>query len=697
DVEILWPGALIQGKTHKDPVGSLRGLVIEERDSINVSIPGLPTGDNFRRVKPNQATVGSAIGEMIGNATAEGLSTPSTISFSMESYYSEKQMALTMGLSGKYLGYSGSASGSINRNQSENTITVQFYQKMFEVVVEPPQTPARFFSEDFTQAKLQEQIGLGRMGGDNLPVYVSNIVYGRMMMFSVTSTASETDIRAMLNVAYNNIGTNVTANMSVKQKTILEKSKISITSLGGDAEATIAMIQSGNWRDYFTNSAPLSSAAPLSYTFRNLGDGSIAKIVESDEFSISECTEKVGVPGVYDFVAPATVGMGDISFPVETFTGDFNGDGSEDLLLNHKGGGINQIKIGYGMADGTFAFQPVVEHTERPVEGWSAYKTYIGDIDGDQMDDIIWNTLDGTAFGPNNRNYFTLSEGGNSWAFSEQTIFTGDQWSRYNLLMGDVDNDGADELVWNLLDDNYGNIVVVANLSQNNQGLDISPATSLGARTGLGDFWGEYAVHIGDINGGGEDLIFNELKKRNYTITGLSNNDDTFSVSPQTWDDSEGWYDIRGYLGNADNNTLKDIIYSRAGLPRTGFSSPNTNWVMANLSNGDGTFTTTRWQSHPVQQDWTYYQTYVGDVDGDGIDDLSWTNQEVGVITSTIYTALGTSSGVYDFSPVKQESPYQNTWAQYTIHMLDINGDRKKDLLWIKPGSNTEIYTALAK
>ena len=118
---------------------------------------------------------------------------------------------------------------------------------------------------------------------------------------------------------------------------------------------------------------------------------------------------------------------------------------------------------------------------------------------------------------------------------------------------------------------------------------------------------------------------------------------------------------------------------------------------MANLSNGDGTFTTTRSQSHPVQQDWTYYQTNVGDVDGDGIDDLSWTNQEEGLITSTIYTALGTSSGVYDFSPVKQESPYQNTWAQYTIHMLDINGDRKKDLLWIKPGSNTEIYTALAK
>ncbi|MEL6651831.1 MAG: thiol-activated cytolysin family protein [Bacteroidota bacterium] len=321
DLEILWPGSLIQGRTHKNPIGSLNGLVIAERDSINVSIPNLPTGDNFRRVKPNQAIVASAIGELIGNATADNLSTPSTITFSMESYHSEKQMALSMGISGKYLGFSGSASGSFDRDQSETTVTVQFYQKMFEVVVEPPQTPSAFFSDDFTQAKLQEQIDLGRMGPDNLPVYVSNVVYGRMMMFSLTSTASETEIRAMLNLAYNGIAGNVKADMSAKQKTMLEESSIAITSLGGDAEATIAMIRSGNWKDYFTSTAPLSSASPLSYTFRNLGDGSIAKIVETDEFSISECTEKVGVPGVFDFLPVQSASMSDIGFPVETFKG----------------------------------------------------------------------------------------------------------------------------------------------------------------------------------------------------------------------------------------------------------------------------------------------------------------------------------------------------------------------------------------
>ena len=61
------------------------------------------------------------------NATRSGLSTPSTIAFEMQTYYSERQSALQIGLSGRYLGYEASASGSIDRNVSETTITPQFY------------------------------------------------------------------------------------------------------------------------------------------------------------------------------------------------------------------------------------------------------------------------------------------------------------------------------------------------------------------------------------------------------------------------------------------------------------------------------------------------------------------------------------------------------------------------------------------
>ncbi|MEO0899111.1 MAG: thiol-activated cytolysin family protein [Bacteroidota bacterium] len=683
DVEILWPGSLIQGASHKDPIGSLRGLVINERDSINVSIPSLPTGSNFRRVKPNQANVGSAIGEMLGNATANNLSTPSTISFTMESYHSEKQMALAMGLSGKYLGFSGSASGSFNSNQSETTITVQFFQKMFEVVVEPPQTPGAFFNEDFTEAKLQQQIDLGRMGPNNLPVYVSNIVYGRMMMFSLTSTASETEIRAMLQAAYSNIAGNVKASMSAKQKTIIEESTIAITSLGGDADATINMIRSGNWQDYFTNSAPLSSAAPLSYTFRNLGDGSIANIVETDEFSISECTERVGVPGVYDFFPGTSENMSDIAFPVETYTGDFNNDGRDDLMFNHKDNFSNQIKLAYGNSKGTFDFQPVINYSGGTNPNWSIFKTHIGDVNGDQLDDVIFNALESD----NNRTYVAINQGNGQFTYSNSMQRPAGGWNKYELHLGDIDSDGADEFLWRYNGSGYGSRLYTGKYMLAADSVKIFPYQDFSG-TGV---WGSYDSFVGNVDGGDEDLVFADIGGNSDAFTLLGNGDSTMSLGT-TYFLGEGQHYYEPYGGQATNDRLSDIIMVKL--------RDNDMGVLVASSNGNGTFSWTGGTKRPSNYnttDWRSYKPYIGDVDGDGIDDITLTNQESGVTCSKVITALGTPNGEYDFTPVKQEQPYANTWAQYTILHLDINGDNKNDLVWIKPASTADIFIALAK
>jgi hypothetical protein len=280
DVELLWPGALIQGKSHRDGLGSLLGLPIRERNPLMVSIPAL-------------ATVQQAVGSMIGNASDQELVTPSTISFEMKTYNSEEEFALSLGMSARYLKFSATADVEVDTSVVKTTVAVKLYQKMFEVVVEPPQTPMDFFSDVFTPEVLQQQVDMGRIGADNLPVYVSNIVYGRIMMFTFTSTESETDIKAALTAAYEGTGVSGSLDLDTNYRKILSEGQVSITSLGGNASATAAMITSGDWRSYFhervctdpgdettcayvPGNAPLSSAAPLSYTFRNLVDGSIA-------------------------------------------------------------------------------------------------------------------------------------------------------------------------------------------------------------------------------------------------------------------------------------------------------------------------------------------------------------------------------------------------------------------------------------
>lgn len=302
DRELLWPGALIQGRSHRDGVGSLVGLSIRERAPIKVSIPSLASADNLMVVDvPDQAEVSRAIGTLVGNATTSQLTTPSSIQFTMRDYTSDQTFALNVGLSGKYMGFSASASASVDTAANERTVMVYFVEKMFEVVVEPPSTPGDFFNADFTQAKLDEQIAMGRIGPNNLPVYVSNVVYGRMMAFTFTSTASSSEIKAALNAAYKGIGTFSQEAQAAYKKTLSE-ARISITSLGGPSAATVDMIASGDWHDYFrpNQPAPLTSAYPISYTFRNLGDGSIAKVAEATEYNVKECTPAGGGGFVLD-------------------------------------------------------------------------------------------------------------------------------------------------------------------------------------------------------------------------------------------------------------------------------------------------------------------------------------------------------------------------------------------------------------
>ena len=197
---ILYAGALIQGRSKK-ALGSLLPLAVAERAPLEIVIADLPTGSNSREVVPTLASVSNARGDMIGNAIIDSLGTPSSSTFEMESYHSESSFALKASLSGRYLGFEASASGSVERNLTETTVTAHYFEKMYTVSVERPATG--FFSEAFTNDALEGYIDQGVIGPDNLPVYVSEVVYGRMMMFSVTSTATETEIRTAMQASYN--------------------------------------------------------------------------------------------------------------------------------------------------------------------------------------------------------------------------------------------------------------------------------------------------------------------------------------------------------------------------------------------------------------------------------------------------------------------------------------------------------------
>jgi len=342
DANILWLGALLQGEGYKGGIGSLREWTVRERAPVKVSID-LLAGDNTRTVSnPDLASVNQAVGELVSMAAWEGHKGGSSVSFSQETQYSIKQAMLKLGISAGYASVSVKASLSASRTAAERTVTAYFVQKMFTASMVLPSEPGELFTNRFTPARLQEEEARGHVGPDNLPVYIANIVYGRILMFSFTSTSSITDIRAALAASFSSIAG---AEIAARYLDILNNAKISVVTIGGEGKNATALIQSGQLRDYFNADAALTSARPISYTIRNVGDNSIAKVTETTQYDLKECTA-IGTTGAMAIDVSPNDATVFVSGPASYTYGPSSGD---QLLDTLRAGGytIKVTRAGY--------------------------------------------------------------------------------------------------------------------------------------------------------------------------------------------------------------------------------------------------------------------------------------------------------------------------------------------------------------
>ena len=280
--EILYVGSLIQGKKYTGGLGSIQALPINQRAPIKISISFQMANNSKTIENPSLTTVKSAIGDLVETAQNAGHVSGSSIYFNKSSSYSVDQSVLNLGLSAKFMKASVKASLNWSSTSEKHTVSAYFIQKMFTVSMEIPQRPGDFFNSEFTKELLDEQISLGRIGADNLPVYVSNIIYGRMMTLTMTSTYTETEMKAALEGSYNGIGGSVSGG----HLEILQNSEIQLVTIGGDAQQALDYLRTGELGEFFKYDAPLTTAVPISYTLRNLGDNTIAKVSETTAYDM---------------------------------------------------------------------------------------------------------------------------------------------------------------------------------------------------------------------------------------------------------------------------------------------------------------------------------------------------------------------------------------------------------------------------
>ena len=171
------------------------------------------------------------------------------------------------------------------------------------------------------------------------------------------------------------------------------------------------------------------------------------------------------------------------------------------------------------------------------------------------------------------------------------------------------------------------------------------------------------------------------------TRVGLGQVDGTVSWQAPTGD-SRFWSSVfSDGVGNVNEEGRSDLVVT----------SPNVNTQIIVFLNdglgGLGVLPTQFVAASTIDNEADPLTTHLMDVDGNGIDDIVWRTTSS---ANRLYVGLGTNVGVFDFSRTNQEHPESNDWSTYRALVGDINGDGRDDLIWTNEASSNSIFVALA-
>jgi hypothetical protein len=722
--DILYPGAMVQGKSLRDGsnAGELLPLIISQRNPVNVSIPACAIGNNFRQAQPTQSAVESAIAEILFEAQGLGVDCVNPQgTMKVETYRNEQQRALKAGMSGRYMGFSASASGSYSKSQTQNSVAMIFRETLYTVQIEAPQTPGKWFSDDFSADELQQQIDLGRMSKDNVPVYVATVTYGRILMSTMTSSASEKEMKAALQFKYNNPVGGVDVEAEKESQSIRQASTMTLAYTGGNAVATTAMLRSQDWSDYFSVHATAQDAVPISYVMKNISDNSTATVQELTEYDRVTCYDKLADDATFELKEKQTFNAGFSTTGSLVAVGDIDGKNGDDLIWAST---TSRGELAIALANGDGSFDALI-HTENPALNGISGDLYLRmlDVDNDGRDDIVLGIL-GPLAGSENHIFTSFYKGDASTAAfihnNGQILHRGGGWKKFFPQVGQMDGKRGQDLIFN--NRKYASSInrsyIAHAVDTTVEAFDLA-SDDLFVMTQPLDRKGDVRhfdfTHIADFNGDGrDDIMWQNIDSGNQyyfaygTETGLDLGATNPDKAPYYQDYGGDWRVYTALAGDANGDGRADLVEPRQKVVFDNFGI----YFGQGSDTGKSIIGSHLFELHNKESDGLAIRDllskdtlpiipdmHLADVNGDGsqdliINDLGRRNSLEGYIGVGLSIPGGAG---FTFNRATQALPTGEDWVQYRLLVGDFNGDLNDDVVWIKSGSTHSVFVGIAR
>ncbi|MFN6500503.1 MAG: S8 family serine peptidase [Nostoc sp. DedQUE01] len=351
-------------------------------------------------------------------------------------------------------------------------------------------------------------------------------------------------------------------------------------------------------------------------------------------------------------------------------TGDFNGDGQDDLAKVFNDAGRANIDV-YLSKGGSFT----IERWATQQGGfWNSQKWLVGDFNGDGRDDLA------KVFSDANQASIDVHlSNGSNFTIGRWATRQGGFWSSQKWLVGDFNGDGQDDFANVFNDVNQASIDV--HLS-NGSNLTIGRWA-----TQQGGFSSSQKWLAGDFNGDGRDDLANVFNDANQASIDVHLSS-TSSFTNQRWATAQGGFsnDQKWLAGDFNDDGQDDLANV--------FNDTNQASIDVHLSS-TSSFTNQRWATAQGGF-WNEQKWLAGDFNGDGEDDLANVFNEANQASIDIHSAnsLPNYSSIDGYGLVNASAAVAKAIGQATFSGIpDLGGNNWGADLIKAPEVWTKGYT----